>query len=203
MKMLKPIFVLLMACILITSCSNDDDDTDVQSYIAFGETSYDLSKGIIVNYGEYTEGIYEYDMEFFTSGFEFTYDDDDNLDGISGEGQAIFFAIFSDGSEYPAVGEYTYSLTGEAGTFIYGQAYSYANTDEDEYIYSVISSGTVTVTESGNNYKISFDLKDVDGVSITGYYSESMTYMDYSDYEYYNSTQTEPLKTTSINYFKK
>jgi predicted heme/steroid binding protein len=201
MKMLKPIFVLLMACLLITSCSEDDEDTDSKNFIAFDETSYDLSKGILINEGEYTEDIYLYDIELFTSDFEFTYDEDGDLDGIYGEGQALFLALFSEDADYPAIGEYTYSLSGEAGTFYYGEAYSYVNTDEYEYEYSAISSGTITVTASGNSYKISFDLTDEDGVNITGYYSGGLTYLDYSDYEY-TSIETKPLKT-GVTFFKK
>jgi hypothetical protein len=54
--------------------------------------------------------------------------------------------------------------------------------ETDEFDSSVITDGTLTISENGDSYTLSFDLTDEDGISITGYYSGSLNYIDYEDY---------------------
>lgn len=200
---LKSILGLFTASLFLISCSDDDSSED--NNISFDGTEYDLSQGFVLHYDD---DIYDvdtlcfYELSLFSSDFEITYDEDDYPDEITGEGQAIFFEINSSTSDDIALGTYTYfnydsytdynsdtssdkatySYSDMAGTFSYSLAYSYANTETQEFDYSEIEDGTLTISKNGDSYTLSFDLTGEDGVNVTGYYSGSLEYIDEAAY---------------------
>ena len=81
-------------------------------------------------------------------------------------------------------GTYTYNMDPELGTWDYGDYILNLDVSEDdtdiENNWIMINSGSVTIDKTGSNYNISWDLVDGDGVSITGNFSGSLNYCDYS-----------------------
>ena len=80
-------------------------------------------------------------------------------------------------------GTYTYNMDTELGTWDYGDYIlnlDVNDIDEDQDNWIMINSGTVSVDKTGSNYNISWDLIDGGGVTITGSFSGSLNYCDYS-----------------------
>ena len=57
-------------------------------------------------------------------------------------------------------------------------ALNLADINDDPWI--LLDSGSVTIDKTGSNYNISWDLVDMNSVSISGNFSGSLNYCDYS-----------------------
>ena len=172
--------------LLMFNCGDDDDDSTpvnplADNVLTVGNVSYDLEWGSILNYGEFEEGsgIINLDLELWSNGIESESDCD-----LSGEGQGIYFEMFTSNETSLDDGTYTYSMDPELGTWDYGDYILNLDVSEDdtdiENNWIMINSGSVTIDKTGSNYNISWDLVDGDGVSITGNFSGSLNYCDYS-----------------------
>jgi hypothetical protein len=183
---LKATLGLFTASLFLISCNNDDssnDDSSTDNNISFDGTEYDLSQGYVLHYDDDMDSLSFYQLTLYSSSFEITYDDDAYIDDITGEGQTLSFEINSSTSDDIALGTYTYSAhnSSTAGTFSYATASTYSNFETDELNSSEITDGTLTISKNGSSYTLSFDLTDEDGVSVTGYYSGLVEYIDYED----------------------
>jgi len=168
------------------NCGDDDDDSNnvnplADNVLIVGDVSYDLEWGSILNYGEYEPGIINLDLELWSNGVIEPEDCEFVLDssGASGEGQGIYFEMFTSNQTSLDDGTYTYNMDPALGTWDYGD-YILDLTNEAEGSWIGINSGTVSIDKTGSNYNISWDLVDGDGVSITGNFSGGLNYCDYS-----------------------
>ena len=62
MKNLKLFTLLLCVGLMSYSCKNDDDgdSSSGSGIVVYGDTEIQLKTGIIMDYGEYSEGIYNF-----------------------------------------------------------------------------------------------------------------------------------------------
>jgi len=168
--------------LLMFNCGDDDDDSTpvnplADNVLRVGNVSYDLEWGSILNYGEYDSGIINLDLELWSTGVI----ESESGCGASGDGQGIYFEMFTSNETSLDDGTYTYNMDPELGTWDYGDYIlnlSDINDNDDPWI--LLDSGSVTIDKTGSNYNISWNLVDGDGVSITGNFSGSLNYCDYT-----------------------
>lgn len=191
MKKLTKLFTVLMVSMLaaavgLTSCSDDDDNGNANEIKIDGKT-LDLTKGEIAYYGPW-EDSYNYDITLLSSSLSLN-----DMDGISGTGDIIYFESFTAAEELKA-GTYIYSEDVRPGTFDMGSIYiNYnASTDEVDHYY-MVSGGSYTVSMDGSNYTITFNLQakeanwdteefiSVDTKTLLGEFHGTLDYSDVSN----------------------
>lgn len=180
MKNLKLLFLLVSIALVSFSCGNDDDDggstNGGSGVLVFGDTEYQLKAGIIEDYGEYYDGVFNFDISLVSS----------TLTIIDGEAipndntfSGVYFELFTTNSQDLAEGVYTFGNNVEAG------AYNYAEVIIDATIESYndfeINSGTFTVLDDGSSYEFEFEGTVSNGTSFSGYYEGALTEFDFSD----------------------
>lgn len=162
------------------NCGDEDDDSNninpnADNVLIVGDVSYDLEWGSILNYGEYESGIINLDLELWSNGIE----PESDCSESGEEGQGIYFEMFTSNQTSLDDGTYTYNMNPELGTWDYGDyALNLADINDDPWI--LLDSGSVTIDKTGSNYNISWDLVDMNSVSISGNFSGSLNYCDYS-----------------------
>lgn len=165
--------------LLMFNCGDNDDsnrvDPTADNVLVVGDVSYDLEWGSILNYGEYESGIINLDLEIWSNGVI----EPESGCEVSGEGQGLYFEMFTSNETSLDDGTYTFNMNPALGTWDYGD-YNLDLTNEAEDSWIEINSGTVSIDKTGSNYNISWDLVDVDGVSIRGNFSGGLNYCDYS-----------------------
>ncbi|MCU4166754.1 hypothetical protein [Carboxylicivirga caseinilyticus] len=196
---------LTLMSLLFIGCSKDEDGDSTQSTGSMtiaGET-YDISNGILEYYGSWgaSGAPYNIDLVLYSDGI--TIKEVDGEAEPSGKGNFLYFEILTDTEATLPEGTYTFSDSETAGTFDfsdYGINYDVANDDSD--IYDYITAGTITVSKSNNIYTISISLTDSSDNTITGSFSGTLKYFDYSNLSY--SVTTTTLKSAkSKNVFLK
>jgi hypothetical protein len=169
--------------LLIFNCGDDDDDSNnvtppqADNVLIVGDVSYDLEWGSLLNFGEFEPGIINIDLELWSTGLIVP---ESGCDPEEGEGQGLYFEMFTSNETSLDDGTYTYNMDPALTTWDYGDYNlnldSNANNNEDLWVE--LESGTVSIEKTGSNYNISWDLVDVNNVSITGIYSGSLNYCD-------------------------
>lgn len=178
--------MLLFASLILFlgSCKKDDDsNSPSKNYMQLDASEYELSKGILENYGKYEgDNGYNLDLTLFSSGLKIV-EEDGEVSDMSGEGHAIYFEIYTSTSKKLDIGTYEYDSTGtgESGTFASGGCVADYNIETEEGTSLELSEGTLTVTKNDGIYEISFDCIAEDGTSVTGYYKGSLKYYNYDD----------------------
>jgi hypothetical protein len=165
------------------NCGDDDDDSNnvnplADNVLIVGDDSYDLEWGSILNYGEFEEGsgIINLDLELWSIGII----EPESGCEPSGEGQGIYFEMFTSNDTSLDDGTYTYNMDPELGTWDFGDyILDFSDTNEDDETWIFLDSGSVTIDKTGSNYNISWDLVDGDGISITGNFSGGLNYCNY------------------------
>ena len=168
--------------LLMFNCGDDDDDSNninplADNVLIVGDVSYDLEWGSILNFGEFEEGsgIINLDLELWSTGIV----EPESGCEAYGEGQGLYFEMFTSNETSLDDGTYTYDMDATLGTWDYGD-YSLNLSETNDNPWILLDSGSVTIDKTGSNYNISWDLVDGDGVSITGNFSGSLNYCDYS-----------------------
>jgi len=184
MKNLKTVlFSLLAASILFTACKKDENDDPPKNQMTIDGTAYEFSQGIIENFGTWLSiDAYNFDITIISDSFTI-YEMNGEIDSISGIGHAISFELYSSDSTDLATGEYVLDVneTGNAGTFSWGAAAINFNTETDEGTEYEFTQGTVTVSQNGSTYILSFECKTEDDITVTGYYNGVLKMYDYTD----------------------
>lgn len=172
--------ILLVAVITIYSCSGDDDNNSnsINKLIVDG-VEYPLESGTLLNY-ESDGGIYNIDLDIQSPGIVVP---DCTEDSAIGQGQNIYFEMWTSNPDF--LDSMTYSIVDEefleVGDITTSDYILNFDSDAQENTWTIISSGTVDVQKSGNNYTISWDLTGMDGEVITGNYSGTLMYCDVSN----------------------
>jgi hypothetical protein len=180
MKNLMKIFTgILVLSLILVSCKKDKDKGPT-NYFKVGGTTYELSTGILENYGTdpgYYEG-YNLDLTLITDGISVSAGD-----VWSGSGKAIYFEIFSTSSAYLPSGTYDYdNTTSPSLTFSFDLSLYVLDLDFPDAGTPVqIISGTVTVVKDGSTYDITLsDGENNSGDAITAHYKGTLKYFDES-----------------------
>jgi hypothetical protein len=172
------LFFIILLCLAIEGCKDDSsDDGSTKNAMKVDGTDYDLSKGFVINYGDYNS-VFAIDLFLISPGL--TVHEFEGLpDSASGTGQLLTFEIFSSSGDKIAVGDYVYSDSENVGTFYYsGYMLNWNATQNPFADLTEISSGTLNVINSGAQYEISFSGKDSNNKDISGYYKGSLKYYD-------------------------
>lgn len=155
------------------------DPNDLNNSLIVDGVEYPLESGTLHNYGG-QQGLYNIDLDIYSQGIDLQ----DCTEGFGiGQGQDIYFEIWTSQPDY--LDSTTYSIiedeTESVGNITFSDYILDYNSDVDEENWLVISSGTVDVQKSGNNYTISWNLTGALGEVITGSYSGTLMYCDVSN----------------------
>ena len=186
---------------LLIGCDKDDDDkTGTKNYLKIGDTEYDLSAGILENYGTDDDNSWHYgyntDLTLYSAGLSLQIDEDDDYD-VTGKGHGIYFEMFSNSGNSLNNGDYIFSSTEPypIGTFAGGGYVINYDSENDDYEgEGDIVSGKVSVSKSGSEYSITINCTDENGAKITGFYKGTLRYFDYTV-----DNKSANLKSTKTN----
>jgi hypothetical protein len=183
-NMIRLLSGVLIVSTLFIGCDKDDDDkTSKKNYLKIGDKEYDLSAGILENYGTHKSWHYGYnnDLLLYSAGLSLIKEDDDWY--LTGKGHAIYFEMFSNSGNSLNNGDYTFSSTEPhpIGTFNEGgYVINFdSETGDDEGEVNILS-GKLSVSKSGNEYSITINCTDKNGIKITGFYKGTLHYFDFT-----------------------
>ena len=177
----KSLCVFLFVSLILWGCKDKEEEVIVpKNIIAYNGTEYDLSQGLLIDYGQFSKDEGHTQVLFLYSSGITVHENAGKIDSTSGTGQLIYLEMFSPVTGLLADGEYTYDIykTYKPSTFDY--AYAVLNADyytAEGDLYEMIS-GKVTVKKEKENYTISFDCIEGEGKHITGFYKGPLKYYD-------------------------
>ena len=172
--------VLIVTILTIAGCKKDSKDESAKNSLKVDGTEYTMSKGLLVNYGDYNA---TYSMALYLLSSGLTVHELDGLpDSISGTGNIIVFEINTTGTDKLAPGDYTYSNLYTAGTFSYGiYMLNWNSTQNPDPDLTELKAGTVKIISSGATYELSFTGTDINDKAVSGYYKGALKY--YTDFK--------------------
>lgn len=179
----KLLCIFLFISSIMLGCKDKEEEIIVpKNVIAYNGVDYDLSKGILIDYGQFGKDEGHTQVLFLYSSGITVHENEGKIDSTSGTGQLIYLEMFSPVANMLGDGEYTYDIykTYKPSTF----DYAYAVLNADYYagegdLYEMIS-GKVTVKKEKekDNYTVSFDCIEGEGKHITGFYKGPLTYFN-------------------------
>ncbi|WP_341226473.1 hypothetical protein [uncultured Arcticibacterium sp.] len=179
---IQKISTLFFASVLLFSCSkSDSDDVEPATKNAFviSDQEFALDAGLIENYGETDEDVYDFDITLYSSSVTVVEEDGEYYE-LAGEGNAVYLDFSSSSASDLTPGTYSYSEGYEAGTFAVGVAISNANFASGIGTDYFVESGSVTVDKDGDTYTITFDVTLDSGEKMTGSYTGVLKLYDYT-----------------------
>ncbi|OCK42251.1 hypothetical protein BA195_11545 [Tenacibaculum soleae] len=161
---MKKIIILFVTAFTLLSCSSDDGIGNNENKITINNEDYNIS---IFSMGNINENNFYIEL-MANSYFE------------HGEGLHLSFSMYnSNGTSLDdGVHTFNHSLSRENGTFYNGDYFVQNNqftSNNFEEIEGEIVSGTVIIEKNNNNYKITIDCINQDGISVTGIYDGNLT----------------------------
>jgi len=179
----KILTVILLSLIIFAGCKKDKKESSFNNYIKYDGKTYPIDQGVIENFGRWDEDEgYNLDLYILSNGITLQ-ESGGEITGVTGNGHVIYFEMFSNSPTQLDNGNYNYDeWSWEAGTFDYGWiSLNYDAALDDSEIDQDIEGGTVTVSKTGDIYKITINCTDEDGKSVTGYFEGTLKYYDSSD----------------------
>jgi hypothetical protein len=175
------VIILLGFC--LAGCKKDSIEAEPEpaaNYLKVGETDYDISKGIIEDFGLYNGSFYRFILKLVSQNITIQ-EINGSPDSVSGIGNVIYISLISKIPGKLSLGDYLYDqLSGVSQTFYF---FSYTvNWDTslppDHYVR--LKSGTVKVIQNNEEYKLSFSGIDWDNNVISGYFKGKLTYYKFN-----------------------
>lgn len=194
MKLL--IGVLVVSTVLISCKKDDDNEKETKNFLKIGETEYDLSAGILENYGTGDKGWYNgynTDLTLYSKGLSMELDGNDY--GMVGKGHLIYFEMFSTAGNVLDNKEYTFTSADVCPIGTFDEADYVINFDYENFVfesYADIENGKVTVSVKGSEYSITINCTDKKGKKVTGFYKGTLRYFDMTKGK--KSASGEPTK---------
>jgi len=185
----KILTLVLFSLIILVGCKKDKDGDSPNNYIKYEGKTYVIDKGILENYGEEDEGVYNLDLTLFSSGINLI-ESQGEIVGATGTGNVLYFEMFTNSEIQLDNGTYVFDYySEEAGTFDDGELLINWNAEDYQAdIDQYIDEGTVKVAKSGDIYEITINCTDEDDKSVTGYFKGTLTWYDASQKK---STKTD------------
>ena len=179
------VLALVATSLVIASCDDDNDKDSGSGTAIVGNITATFTKGALEYYGAHSDDTHNFDIYLGSSNVNFA--------NKTGTGDLLYFELFTDSDTFNG-GTFDYNSDETEGTF--GQAFLIINgnwSNETAEHYFEITGGTVTVTKSGT-YDITYTLtgyeynletfQPIGGPeSISGSYSGSLEYFDYTDFK--------------------
>lgn len=177
--------IVLFTIIASTGCSTGkEEDTPpevTENYVTYDGTKYELSHGVIQNYGKLNgPNSYNTDLIFY-NGFT-VHESNGEIDSLSGTGHLLYFEMFSTQGDKLDIGDYMFDTdeTGNIKTFDYGNVAINFNITTEDGLNKDIVSGKVTVVSNGAEYEISFNGADENNKAVTAYFKGALKYYNNS-----------------------
>ncbi len=176
MKNLYPFAIgLLLVSVVFMGCGKTS--TSPQNYMKYNNKEYDLSQGIILNGDSLIQSAeaaafgHPYVLLLMSKGLV-AHGDNGVVDSISGKGSAIMFMLFANSANGIDDGSYLFDSLSFAkpGTVSYANAVFDYDVSTATGLEVEVSSGTLTVKKSGDNYTFNFDCTANTGKGLTGHY---------------------------------
>jgi hypothetical protein len=171
-KLVSLIFIIVLGT-FTTSCDNDDDAVPVAivNEFTYQGTAYNLSQGILQDYGDNGNGSYDFDIILFSDDFTIDLVNDE----ITGRGDAVYLDLNSDNMADLSDGTYVFDINRDV--FVISFAGIFLDYDPQASNGTAVeaSSGEVILTKSGVEYTISFDLSTANGDAIIGQYKGTLS----------------------------
>ncbi len=169
-------FVMLA---VLASAGCKKDDTTPKSTITYDGKTYDITQGIMFYDTIVKNEVYGYYFLYLSDGFNVYWNDkNDNIDSITGTGEALELYLASSTSIDPADGTYNHAVskksltetpavsTWEGGAFI---EYEIDGENGEENSFELIS-GTIDVKKTGTDqYEMKFNTTAETQKALTGY----------------------------------
>ncbi|UII27489.1 hypothetical protein LVD15_03390 [Fulvivirga maritima] len=173
----KSMLFVALSVVLLTSCSDDDDENEITgNYVSIEDNEFNLKGGALefqdVVVGESGEDLSWLSLMLYSDGLE-VYESDGEIE-VDGEGFGMFFEALSSAEvEGLGPGKYTYigDMAIEAGLLFYGDYEDVGGNLEGAFV-----SGAMTVEKDGDDYEITFDMVNEEGHKLKGYYKGSLYY---------------------------
>ena len=129
----------------------------------------ELVGGYFYNYGQSETQAYNLELYFYTDGLSI----ENRSQTLSGEGNLLYFEVYSPYNDQIIEGSYNLSASYHAGTYASGMlAFGYSS--NETYDYVDIIDGTLTVEHDGTDYIFSFEGVTEEDIDITAYYRGSI-----------------------------
>ncbi len=174
-KTLNLLLILGLISITFTGCSGNDDDTNfLPNILKIGDDEYKLAGGILINKGQDPntgEGKlydgHEVNLVLYSEGL--TVDTNGESKGV---GTTITFAAFSSTGTH--LDNTTYTMITAVSPYYVGMFFGrHENINEDALM---IQAGSLNVERTNNEYRITFNCKDISGKTVTGSFSGLLLY---------------------------
>jgi len=176
MKNFKIAVIALVVGMVAISCSSDDDNNNTSSnnVMNIAGVEYDISAASLENYGENSDGSYDWDVFLFGDGITI------NNSTPVGQGAYIYLDLNTNNADGLVAGTYTFAQDRAPFTWVFADACGSFNTSNFNCTsgnYSA-SAGTVVISGSGSSTSVEVNLQDSEGASITASYTGGFTVID-------------------------
>jgi hypothetical protein len=208
LSFLKLQALILLLGLFTASCSEDDAEEElapsVTNSVAYNGQTYEIKNGLILNYGSNAS---HYNNDIIVSDGTFSMEETENgtfalyLELYSAGTSGFQPGTFQFAEEDDDVAESTSFFTANSGLIIETNADGVVD-DGDEVIH--ITAGTVTVSGSGTDYTLVYDVTLENGKTLKGGYAGSSTSIDRTeddndDNEEEDESEEEPV--APLSYF--
>jgi hypothetical protein len=172
--------LLLVVVMMTAGCKKDDDGGSADSnYLEYKGERYSLSKGFLEDYGELGGGVFDVDITLVSSSINIVVIDEE-VEELTGTGNLIYIDFRSSIAKAVATGNYSYTASEDAETFVFGIAGVNYNIALEEGVGLFVTGGTINVVRSGNTYELEFNLLVNVTDTLKGKFKGSLAYYDYS-----------------------
>ncbi len=175
--------------LFFAACSDDDDDK--KNHFKYDGNTYEMTSGVILDWGYSWGDGYMFDLYLFSEGIQYN-----GIWDITGTGDGIFFEFYSPNENELAAGTYNYDAEDEGDPFTFSWSDFVLDFDiENETGTEIdITGGSVEVKKSGSTYTITIDVVAEDGKPVTGYFKGTIPVEDMSDIDW----KSEPVEKARI-----
>ena len=180
LKLIKGTALVIAIAFTVASCAKDSNDPDTKSPYSDAGQNEDKKIGQILDYGTNTSGV-KGELRLMQASFEnageITYA---GTGEISGKGTNVNLSFYTDMDDMIPSGSYSFASGEVKEAFVLGNGYVIfvVGGDQDGYLNSIVTGGSVEVSNDGGLYTFILNLTLENGDHLTGSVSGQMQYYD-------------------------